>query len=359
MYTMQLLRPTVVALALITPTLLLAQTTAPGSAATPSTQPATARVPLTMAELEAKPALVPPTTTLANGIRVDGGREFPAGTKVKVLEIENGRVVAELPGGVLVALRPEQTTILADAEKLAGSVSPEAAALTYAELAQRRELWPTQVTLQVRIELSNGVAFDPGTTLDLSDLTATHASVLTPDRQGVFTVTVQGTDVMSRALQALAGETPVANGALAAELSGKLIDANGNPVELGDEVQYIGVYFAAGWCPACAEFTPQLVDFYGNARQRSDNFEMILVPLDRSERDAMNYMRKANMPWPSVRFGAANDLPVARATRVAETPQLVIMDREGRVIQDSHVDGRYIGPVEAARTLQRLALSGR
>jgi len=119
------------------------------------------------------------------------------------------------------------------------------------------------------------------------------------------------------------------------------------------QAEYIAFYFSAGWCPPCRGFTPKLVDFYNKQSPKHDNFEIVFVSSDRSEEDQSTYMMDYNMPWPAVKFDEARDQTV-REYSGSGIPCLVLVDREGNVIEDTYVNGKYMGPSRVMNKLDSL-----
>ena len=46
-------------------------------------------------------------------------------------------------------------------------------------------------------------------------------------------------------------------------------------------VQVVGLYFSAGWCPACKSATPLVAAAYEQLRARGKALELVFVSLDR------------------------------------------------------------------------------
>ncbi|KAL7513677.1 hypothetical protein ACHAXN_010929 [Cyclotella atomus] len=57
----------------------------------------------------------------------------------------------------------------------------------------------------------------------------------------------------------------------------------------------VALYFAAGWCPMCTSFEPGLIQFREAAAQSGKDLEIIYVPSDRSEADAVKRTRAMGM----------------------------------------------------------------
>ncbi|KAL0212314.1 hypothetical protein RCL1_005940 [Eukaryota sp. TZLM3-RCL] len=117
-----------------------------------------------------------------------------------------------------------------------------------------------------------------------------------------------------------------------------LVNNQGQPVPLStlDNVERIGLYFSASWCPPCRMFTPALIDAYNEMKKKGKSFEVVLVSADRNEADAAEYLKK--MPWLSVRFRGPAQRSISDRFTIQGIPTLVIIDKEGMEISDSGRD---------------------
>ncbi len=122
--------------------------------------------------------------------------------------------------------------------------------------------------------------------------------------------------------------------------------------------EYYAIYFSAGWCGPCRRFTPSLVEFYENYHEKHKNFEVIFVSSDRSEDDMEGYMKEAGMPWPALDFSKKQR--VRELTRYSESgiPNLVVVDRDGKVLSKSYVNGKYEGPSKVLADLENFVKGG-
>jgi len=141
-------------------------------------------------------------------------------------------------------------------------------------------------------------------------------------------------------------------------LERRLVQRDGTRVKRAREshlpqAEYIAFYYSAHWCPPCRKFTPNLVDFYNEHRDSSDNFELIFVSSDRNEEAQKNYMLEYQMPWPALEFDDVKDSTVTQFAGKG-IPCLVIVDREGKVIEHTYVNGEYKGPTRVMRRLGEL-----
>jgi nucleoredoxin len=121
------------------------------------------------------------------------------------------------------------------------------------------------------------------------------------------------------------------------------------------KMDYVAVYFSAHWCPPCRAFTPKLVAFYNQTKPKHPNFEIIFVSNDRSEQDMIQYMQETGMKWTAVPFKA---IPFTSLKEYAQRgiPNLVFLDKTGKVISSCYVEGKFQGPAavldEMSKTLK-------
>ncbi len=113
----------------------------------------------------------------------------------------------------------------------------------------------------------------------------------------------------------------------------ELIDSTGKTIQSASlDGKIVGIYFSAHWCPPCRSFTPKLVDFRNKAAEAKENFEIVFVSSDRSEKDMMNYMQSAGMKWTALPFSSQNKYKLSTKFRVRGIPTLIILDPDGKVI---------------------------
>jgi nucleoredoxin len=126
---------------------------------------------------------------------------------------------------------------------------------------------------------------------------------------------------------------------------------NGNLVALEEndlaQKKIYGLYFSAHWCGPCRKFTPKLVEYYNKIVGDHPEFEIIFVSSDKSADAMANYMHEAGMPWPAVEFSKLANVPTLKKYAGDGIPDLVIVDTTGKVLADSYVRGKYLGPQRA------------
>ncbi len=128
-------------------------------------------------------------------------------------------------------------------------------------------------------------------------------------------------------------------------LKSKLVAIDGNSVKsrkLGSTPDYYALYFAASWCHVCAQFTPRLAEYYrNNIAFANPNFEIVFISRDQDKKTMEEYMLGSNMPWPAIRYSDSNRERLVKKYAPRGTPSLVLVDRGGKVISDSSVNGKY------------------
>ena len=107
-----------------------------------------------------------------------------------------------------------------------------------------------------------------------------------------------------------------------------------------------GLYFSAHWCPPCRKFTPQLVEYYNKVVREHPEFEIIFVSGDKTAEAMAGYMRDTGMPWPAIDYPKVQAMSALNKYAGNGIPDLVILDGTGKVLADSYVDGKYVGPAK-------------
>jgi nucleoredoxin len=115
-----------------------------------------------------------------------------------------------------------------------------------------------------------------------------------------------------------------------------------------------GLYFSAHWCLPCRKFTPQLVEYYNRIARDHPEFEIIFISADRSADAMAGYMRDTGMPWAAVDYAKVPSLTALNKYAGNGIPDLVIIDRAGKVLADSYVNGSYVGPAKVLADLDNL-----
>lgn len=81
-----------------------------------------------------------------------------------------------------------------------------------------------------------------------------------------------------------------------------LVNKHGDQVEPEEALRnkVVGIYFSAGWCPPCRDFTPILSDFYTELVEGGDppaQFEIVFVSSDKRPEEMREYYRELHGDW--------------------------------------------------------------
>jgi nucleoredoxin len=109
-----------------------------------------------------------------------------------------------------------------------------------------------------------------------------------------------------------------------------LVDAEGKSVDITSlKGKTVGVYCSAHWCPPCRVFTPQLVKF---ANEHKDKLAVVFISFDESPEKMLGYMKEAKMPWSAVPFKSAGGQTIAKEQGVTGIPTLLVYGKDGALL---------------------------
>ena len=109
------------------------------------------------------------------------------------------------------------------------------------------------------------------------------------------------------------------------------------------EPEVIALYFGADWCGPCHAFVPTLVQVRDALRAAGADTEVVYVSLDESEAQMRRYMQAQAMPWPAVDHRRIDRIPGLRGLSGLGPPNLVLLDRQGRVLGNGWQGRRRLG----------------
>ncbi|KFP16516.1 Nucleoredoxin-like 2 [Egretta garzetta] len=112
-----------------------------------------------------------------------------------------------------------------------------------------------------------------------------------------------------------------------------LVSKDGRSVDPEEALQnkVVGLYFSAGWCSPCRDFTPVLCDFYTELLEDTQPpapFEVVFISSDHSAEEMAGYMRAMHGDWLALPFD------LKKKYNITAIPKLVIVKQTGEVITD-------------------------
>merc|ERR1712054_645881 len=102
------------------------------------------------------------------------------------------------------------------------------------------------------------------------------------------------------------------------------------------DIDAVGIYFSAHWCPPCRGFTPKLAEIYKTMKAAGKKFEIIFASSDRDTAAFDEYFKE--QPWLAIPYvDRSKKDALSKKFKVQGIPTLVIVDKEGKTIT---TDGR-------------------
>jgi len=312
---------------------------------------------LTLAELARRPELLPAQVSITKPIKLQNRPAFTVGQKFIVEAVQGANVqLGTLDGRTRFTAPAADTDILAAAQALHKSLSPEQRALTYAVLARRVDLWPYRVKARTIMQFPGGTV-QPGDACILVGFEGPNLSLVHPSGKFLFGCEVRDTDLLDSARKLLADKNAFPS-RVSEDLAGKLVaPATSAPMSLDAkaEPKYYVFYRGAGWCGPCIQFSPSLVKFDKEAKSKHPGaYEVIFFSADRSPADLKAYAGKMGFSWPSLPQSRQMEMQVVNRLFSNLIPQLVVTDRNGTVV----IDSAKIGTAAALKQIDALLKKG-
>lgn len=123
---------------------------------------------------------------------------------------------------------------------------------------------------------------------------------------------------------------------------GKLV-----PYEMKEDIKVYGLYFSAYWCPACKKYSPELVKWYNEFKQKNPSVEIVFVSNDRSEALMRTYMQRMKMPFPALRYDSKKDQAILQNIYKyagGGMPCLVAVTENGEVLSHTYTQTGFRWP---------------
>ncbi|KAI1705471.1 thioredoxin-like domain-containing protein [Ditylenchus destructor] len=94
----------------------------------------------------------------------------------------------------------------------------------------------------------------------------------------------------------------------------------------------VALYFSAGWCPPCRNFTPKLKRFYEVVKKAGKNFEVVFVSRDRAAEDLVEYYKDHHGEWTYLEFGDPHIQEFLEKYEIKTIPALKVIKPDGTVV---------------------------
>ncbi|NXF40920.1 NXNL2 protein, partial [Nyctibius bracteatus] len=118
-----------------------------------------------------------------------------------------------------------------------------------------------------------------------------------------------------------------------------LVSKDGRSVDPEEALQnkVVGLYFSAGWCSPCRDFTPVLCYFYTELVEETQPpapFEVVFISSDHSAEEMAGYMDDLHGDWLALPFHDPYKHELKKKYNITAIPKLVIVKQTGEVITD-------------------------
>ncbi|MGH7947474.1 MAG: thioredoxin-like domain-containing protein [Opitutaceae bacterium] len=301
--------------------------------------------------------LWPAECTARETMSFDGGVTVKAGQKLKVLQVTSNEVqVQTADGRTTFAAEPEETDVLAVAQQAFAKLTPKQRALSYDGLVRQKELWPQHVTLNKTFDIGGGRALREGEQLVLKEVQPGKLVLLAETLNTTFQVAPQATDIMVQARKLAEDEKAAPRfvdamkaaqekeqslqqkkqtiGPVITELEDRLVSSvTGKPAPLDPNAlpRYIVFYRGSSTCPITRQFTPTLIKFYQQMHATHPEFEVVYM-MTESPENTGKFAKELGFSWRAISYASTSGIPSVHRHISGMLPQLIVMDRTGRVL---------------------------
>ena len=314
---------------------------------------------LTLADLVNRPDRWPAAVALPRDLTFKDGFTVHQGDKVRVGMFDGTRVGLIAAGNHRFAASPADCGLLAAANQAWAALTPAQRAVDSLSLSADPSLWPLQVATTSEISCPWG-RLPEGAMVGLTAVTPRGATLAWPNSRNTVNVSFDSTDLITRARQLALLSPDKRPSRIAAALKGIMVDAEGRPYHddhLEDKM-FFALYFGASWCAPCHAFSPTLVKYLDAALPKHPELAAVFLSDDKQTAPMFAYMQEEKMPCPAVPPQALTQSAELTSFASQLIPQLVIVDRFGRVLatsDDNH--GNRIDPEETLGALSKLLAS--
>lgn len=315
---------------------------------------------LSLQDLVQRPDRWPAAVKLRRDFNFSGGGGARTGQAVHVVEFNGAQVLVDAGNELVFEVAPGDCDLLEAANTAWAALTPVQRAVDPEKLLQDASLWPERTTSLAGFQLEDGTILQPGGEYELISLDREGVKIYSGAHRTTLMTELAQTDVIARARQKALIEPDKRPSRVAAALKTTLVDAEGKPVasQAIDEARVYVLYFGASWCGPCRKFSPGLVRFASDAAKTHPRLVTVLLSNDEDDADMRSYMKEEKMPWPAMPLAALRQTPLFLSQSVGYIPNLVVLDRHGKVLASSSENGQYVGPERALKALEKVLATG-
>ncbi len=312
---------------------------------------------LTLQDLVNRPDRWPASVTLPRDFVFNNGAAIHKGDKATVVQFDGAKVLLIGSGNIRFTATPADSGLLASANEAWAALTPAQRAIDPASLAADPSLWPVRVKTMTPVSYPAYGNLPPGTEVGLFDVTVKTADIVWPNSPNRLNLPFECTDVIDRARKLALIDRDSRPSRIASALRGIMVAPDGKPYNDShlDEKKVFAIYYGAGWCAPCHEFSPDLVKYLNDALPKHPDLAAVFLSDDKQDDQMFAYMKEERMPIPAVPHGALARSPILLSYTARIIPELIIVDRFGNVLasnDDRH--GNRGDPKDTIGTLDQL-----
>lgn len=315
---------------------------------------------LSWTELAQRPELWPAQCTVKATINFEGGVSVPAGATVDVLDFKGNEAdMKTTDGKTYFAAEPDDTDVLEVARAAYAKLTPKQRALTYPLIVRQNDLWPYKVAITRSFSLAPGKIVQVGDQVLVKDIQPGKVDVVSEKLNARFAVAMPATDLMAQvrkfveddsagprllAVQKLAAEKLAAEekakadaikaeGRVAVELEGKLINSmTGQPEPLNTNAWPHYYVFLRGQstCPITRNFALTFIQYCNGIKSTHPEVEVVYLTIEDLP-ETYKFAKELGFDWRTVSYENTT-MPSVNPYIDGRIPQLIVMDRNGRVL---------------------------
>jgi len=299
---------------------------------------------LTLADLVNRPDRWPDTVILQNDYNFSSGGSAHKGDKVRVTGFDGSQVMVDTAADIVFGVAPQDCGLLDAANQAWAALTPAQRAIDLPTLVADASLWPNTLKLTAGMTCNWG-ALPAGTELILRRVSTEGVEFGWPNSPNWVNMDIAGTDVFNRARQLVLVDPDKRPSRIIAALQGHLVDSDGKPYQdphLFQNTKIFVLYYGGGYCPPCQSFSPDLVKYLNDALPNHPELAAIYMSNDSTPDQMLAYMKQDKMPFPAVPLKDLNQSQVLLTYAAKLIPELVIIDRWGKILasNDDHNGNR-------------------